>query len=124
MLARPLIGTDHAHTLRSVGGWILRAAGAANEGWHKARLSAPDFSASLGGNDGDLDKHLRIGELGLNAGAAGKVLTLGPRVPSFIHGIAQTDLRHPHFRLVGAAKLQETIDFLEDLLGLPLGVLL
>src|SRR6478672_10162782 len=83
------------------------------------------FSASLGGNNRDLDQHPRIGELGLNARAAGKVLTLGPRVPGFIHGIAQTDVGHPdgggyHLRLVGAAKLQETIDFLENLLGCPL----
>ena len=53
------------------------------------------FSASLGGNDGDLDQQARIGELGLDASAAGKVLTLGPRVPGFVHGIAKTDVGHP-----------------------------
>ena len=35
------------------------------------------FSASLGGNDGDLDQQARIGELGLDAGATGKVLFNG-----------------------------------------------
>jgi hypothetical protein len=30
------------------------------------------FSASLGGNDGDLDQQAQIGELGLDAGAAAK----------------------------------------------------
>src|SRR3974377_1239829 len=93
-----------------------------------AQVSMP-FSASLDGNDRDLDQHPRIGKLSLNAGATGKVLTLGPRVPGFIHGIAQTDVGHPdgggyHFRLVGAAELEETIDFLENLLSPPLGVLL
>ena len=58
-----------------------------------------------------------------------EVLALGPGVPRFVHGIAQADVGHPdrgryHFGLVGAAQLQEAIDLLEDLLGLPLGVLL
>src|SRR6185295_18978686 len=82
-----------------------------------------------GGDDRDLYQYPRISELSLNAGAAGKVLTLGPRVPGFIHGIAQTDVGHPdgggyHFRLVSAAKLQDTIDFLENFLGLSLCVLI
>src|SRR4029077_11377686 len=48
-----------------------------------------------------------------------------PRVPGFVHGIPQTDVGHPdgggyHLRLVGAAKIQETIDFILNLLGCPM----
>src|SRR5215470_12997713 len=108
---------------------MLIAVGAIDLVARKCAGVAMPFSASLDGNDRDLDQHPRIGKLSLNAGAAGKVLTLGPRVPSFIHGIAQTDVGHPdgggyHFRLVGAAELQETINFLKNLLGLPLCVLI
>ena len=106
-----------------------RAAEDAGVLWAVKEKAKPFSASLLRGDDRDLDQHLRIGELGLNAGAAGKVLTLGPRVPGFVHGIPQTDVGHPdgggyHLRLVSTAKLQETIDFLENLLGLPLGVLL
>src|SRR6476661_4327537 len=109
-------------------GYRLRNIGPREEAKLGSPTPQPPWSkvtSLLRGNDRVLDQHLWIDELGLNAGAARKVLTLGPRVPGFVHGIPQTDVGHPdgggyHLRLVGAAKLQETIDFLENLLGCPL----
>src|SRR6266567_7611264 len=64
--------------------------------------------ASFGGDNGDLDQEPRIGELGLDAGAAGQILPAGPGVPGLVHRVAQADVGDPDggahdLALVGAA---------------------
>src|SRR5215831_15021611 len=86
-------------------------------------------AGSFGSNDGDLDQQTRVRQLSLDAGPAGQVLALGPGIPGFVHGVAQADVGDPdggryHLRLIGAAQLEEAVDFLENLLGLALGILL
>src|SRR5215510_3090715 len=86
-------------------------------------------AALLGGNDGDLDQHARIGERGLNAGAPRQVLSAGPGVPRLVHGIPVADVGHPdgcrnQLGLVRTAEFQKPVDLLQDLLRLTLGVLL
>src|SRR6266567_7163720 len=85
--------------------------------------------ASLRRDNGDLDQEPRIGEFGLDAGAAGQILPAGPGVPGLVHRVAQADVGDPDggahdVALVGAAQRQQPIDLSEDLLGLSLRILL
>jgi hypothetical protein len=99
---------------------FFRAAAFASQWGNPSRASqelAP--TASLGGNHGNLDQQTRVGELGLDAGAAGQVLPAGPGVPRLVHGLTQTDIGHPDrgghdLGLVGTAELQQAIDLLQE----------
>ena len=82
----------------------------------------------LDGRNRDFDQHLRRCQPGLDAGAGRQVLSARPSDPLLIHGIAVTDVRDPNHRrhglgLIAAAQCQESIDFGQDLLGLPFDVL-
>jgi hypothetical protein len=50
----------------------------------------------FGRDDGDLDQQPRVGELGLDAGAAGQILPAGPCVPGLVHGVAVANIRRGH----------------------------
>ena len=92
-----------------------------------ARVFSELVGRWFGSGDLDLHEHGGVGELGLDAGAGGRVLLVNPGGPDLVHVVKEAHVGEPNHGgqdvgLVGAALGQQLVDLVKNLLRLGLQV--